>query len=263
MKRYVKIYILFIRLNYRRASLHMGNFMTGLFGNVAWGIFSILAIYILSARSTSIFGWSREELFVLAGTYNILVGGSFRMLFARNFENMINLIRLGGLDGVLLKPLNSQFGVSTGHLSIYSMARIVLSVIYVFIVMSIAGIEIGIINIVSFLIFGFFGLIALYAFWFIIMSFIIWFPDLYNIDEIPYSTDNLARYPPQILWAMKMFIFLFAFPVSLVVSTPTKALIDKLTLFDAGLLIAVALGLLFVSSKFWKFSLRNYTSASS
>lgn len=262
MKRYFKIYLMLIRLNYNRALTHRADFFSGLFGSLAWSIFSVIAIYILSARASSVYGWSRQELFILIGVFNILVGGIFRTFFARNFNTFPQLMRYGELDGFLLKPMDTQFAISTQRISMYGGVRILLALIYTFFIIFNAHIAITFFSVISFLLLSVFGLIIMYAVWFLVLTLTVWLPDIYNLEEILYSTDSLSRYPPQILSAMKIFVFYIFFPFTLVVSTPTKALLHKLTTFDIMLLVGFACGLLFLSRRFWKFALRYYTSAS-
>ncbi len=262
MKHYFQIYLLLIKLNYRRSIANRADLFTGLFGSLSWGVFSIVSIYILSARSSSVFGWSRAELFILIGVFNIMVGSTFRMLFSRNFENFSKLMRYGELDGVLLKPLDTQFAVSTQHISLYVIIRAVIACIYTYIVIVQSNAVVSFLSFLSFFILAIIGLILLYACWFLVMTLTVWLPDIYNLDEILYSTDALTRYPPQILNAMKILVFYLFFPFTLVVSTPTKALLHKLSVLDVVILVGFACGLLFISRKFWKFALRYYTSAS-
>lgn len=262
MKRYLHIYWTIIRLNYHKSLINKGNFFTGLFASLSWGVFSVLLIYILSSRSGSIYGWSREELFVLIGVTNIILGSLFRMTATTSLDDMPTVVQTGALDSFLLKPIDSQFLLSFLQIRLYGTVRLIIAIIFTLFVLSQASVPVTLFSIVTFILLSVFGFIAIYALWFLVMTFSIWFPDLRNLSEILYTADGLTRFPPQVLWAMRVFIFYIFFPYTIAVSTPTKALLHKLTVFDAVLLIGVALGLLFLSKRFWKFALRYYASAS-
>jgi ABC-2 type transport system permease protein len=262
MKRYFLIYRRLLILNYHRMLIHRADFLTGLMSSILWGVFSIVAMYILTSRSNFVFGWSRTDLFVLVGVFNILIGGTYRTFFARNFDRFTHIIQQGELDGLLLKPFNTQFALSFWYISYYGFVRVLLAVIYTLFVLTVAHIPVTLVSIVSFFIFGFFGLMIIYSFWYLILTCIIWFPDLYNLVELLYATDNISRYPPQLLGAMKFAPFLLLFPITLIVSVPTKALLHTVTLSDILSLVGIALGLLYLSKVFWNFALRYYTSAS-
>ncbi len=262
MKRYFNIYLTIIRLNYHKSLINKGNFFSGLFASMMWGVFSIVSIYILSFRSSSIYGWSREELFVLIGVTNIILGSLFRMTATTNLSDMPTVVQYGGLDSFLLKPINSQFLLSFAQIRLYGFVRLILAIIFTFFVLNQAGIHSTFFSIFNFITLSVFGFITIYAIWFLVMTFSIWFPDLHNLSEILYTADGLTRFPPQVLWAMKVFIFYVFLPYTIAVSIPAKALLHKTTFFDAALLIGVACGLLYLSRRFWKFALRYYTSAS-
>jgi len=262
MKRYLHIYLVIIRINFHRALVNRGDFFSGLFGSLTWGTFSIVAVYILSARTNSVYGWSRNELFILMGVFNIIVGGMFRGINSLSFDKMSSVIQHGDLDSYLTKPISSQFMISFLEVQIYSVVRIAIAIIFTAYLLIQANIAITFLSVFSFMILAIFGLIIIYSFWFLIMTFLVWYPDLHNLSELLYTSDNLTRYPPQVLGAMGSLLFYFFIPLTFVVSIPTKALLHTVTVFDVVFLILVACGLLFLSRKFWKFALKSYTSAS-
>lgn len=260
MKRYFRIYRTFLGLNYARTMAYRADLLNGILASLFWAGFSVIAIYALTAKSPSVFGWTREEIFVLIGVFNIMVGGTFRMLFAKNFDQLTHIIERGELDGVLLKPIDSQFFVSFQYCSLYNGARVIFACIFTAFMLHLANVPFSILALGEFLVLAILGLIILYAVWYIVLTLLIWFPDLYNLAESLYTIDQITRFPPQILNELR-FLFLF-FPLTLVVSIPAKALLQKLTVFDTILIIITAVIMLFVTRTFWKFALRFYTSAS-
>jgi ABC-2 type transport system permease protein len=262
MKRYFQIYRQLLIVNYHRAQTHKADFISGLFASLMWGIFSVLVVFILTSKSSSVFGWSRAELFVLTGVFNILIGGITRTFFSGNFDRFSHIVQLGELDGLLLKPLSSQFSLSFWYINYANAIRILFAVIYTAIALSFSHIPLTFMSTLLFLVLLLFGAMLMYAFWYIVMTFVIWFPDLYNLTELLYTTDNITRYPPQVLWTMRIAFFFIFFPLTLSVSVPTKVLLHTATVTDVVLLIGVALGLLLFSKFFWNFALRYYTSAS-
>ncbi len=262
MKRYIRIYKTLLKLNYIRFTIYRIDFLNGLISSLLWAAFSIITIYALTSKSSSVFGWSREELFILIGVFNIMIGGLFRMYFSKNFDRFAQIIQRGELDGLLLKPLDSQFSLSFWYISFYGVVRVVAAVIFTFYMLQQTGIGLTFLTLLQFIALGFLGLTILYSLWFIVLTITIWHPDLNNLVETLYAVDTLTRYPPQILNEFKILIFYVLLPFTLVVSIPTKALLQKATFFDMSLIIIVAFGLLYFSRRFWKFALRYYTSAS-
>jgi ABC-2 type transport system permease protein len=262
MKKYLKVYLALIHLNFSALVVYRANVINNILGSTVWGVFSLVSIILLTSHTTSIFGWTREEILLLSGVYALFIG-IFHTLFSRNFERLTYLIRLGMLDAILTKPLDSQFLVSTSIINFTSIIRIFLGVAFMWYVISVAHMTITLPLIGLFCIGIGIGLLLLYSIWFIVATCIIWYPDLSNLIEFLYSFSNIGRYPREMYSHVNQFIFLFILPLTFMVIVPTKMLLTKLTVFDAfGLLIFA--GLFFVGSRlFWKFALRFYTSASS
>src|SRR5436189_2395165 len=108
MKRYFTIYWMLIKINFSKMFAYRANTVNGLVSSMVWSSFVIFSIVLLSSKTSHIFGWTRDELLVLAGTYNI-VYGIFYLFFSRNFEEFSTNIHFGKLDALLTKPIDSQF----------------------------------------------------------------------------------------------------------------------------------------------------------
>lgn len=262
MKKYLNVYRAFIRLNFSALVVYRANVINNILGSTVWGVFSLVSIILLTSRTTSVFGWTREEILLLSGVYALFIG-IFHTLFSRNFERLTYLIRLGMLDAILTKPLDSQFLVSTSIINFTSIIRIFLGLAFTWYIVSTAHITVTLPLIGLFCIGITIGLLLLYSIWFIVATLILWYPDVSNLIEFLYSASNIGRYPREMYTHVNQFLFLFILPLTFMVIAPTKVLLIKLTVFDAlGLLMFAAL--FFVGSRFfWKFALRFYTGASS
>src|SRR6185312_3229309 len=99
------------------------NFINSTISSVGWGIISIISMYILTAKTSSIYGWNRNELLLLAGVYSVSIG-IFHTIFSRNFDRFSKVIHLGDLDSILLKPIDSQFSLSFTLFNYMSITRL-------------------------------------------------------------------------------------------------------------------------------------------
>jgi ABC-2 type transport system permease protein len=262
MKKYLNVYRTLIRLNFSSLVVYRANVINNILGSTVWGVFSLISIMLLTARTTSVFGWTRYEILLLSGVYALFIG-IFHTLFSRNFERLTHLIRHGMLDAILTKPMDSQFMVSTSIINFTSIIRIVLGMVFIGYIISVAHMTVTLPTIVLFFLGLAIGIILLYSFWFIVATLIIWYPDLSNLIEVLYSASNFGRYPREMYAPMNQFLFLFILPLTFMVIAPTKILLAKLTVVDAAGLLIFAAVFFVCSRKFWKFALRFYTSASS
>ncbi|MCX6791944.1 MAG: ABC-2 family transporter protein [Candidatus Gottesmanbacteria bacterium] len=262
MKKYLNVYRALIHLNFSALVVYRANVINNILGSTVWGVFSLVSIILLTSRTTSVFGWTRDEILLLSGVYALFIG-IFHTLFSRNFDRLTYLIRLGMLDAILTKPVDSQFLVSTSIINFTSIIRILLGMVFTWYVISISHITVTLPLIGLFCIGIGIGLLLLYSIWFIVATLILWYPDLSNLIEFLYSASNIGRYPREMYSHVNQFLFLFILPFTFMVIAPTKVLLTKLTLFDSFGLLLFAIVFFLGSRYFWKFALRFYTSASS
>src|SRR5947208_11491003 len=68
-------------------------------------------VWTLYHDTTEIHGWTRNHMYVLVGVFRMVAGG-IRMSIVPNMRKLLEDIREGTLDFVLLKPVNAQYLVS-------------------------------------------------------------------------------------------------------------------------------------------------------
>lgn len=261
MKHYISVYKMLLKLNFSALVAYRTNFLNNIISTLVWGFFSIISIYFLTGGSRSIFGWSRNELLLLTGAHGVMIG-IFHAFFSRNFNRFSRIIHYGQLDEILLKPMDSQFLISLWIFNYTNLVRSVIGFIFLLYVSNIAHYVITLITIINFMILLCIGLLLLYSIWFIVSTLIIWFTQLSNLVEALYTISGMARFPTDMYRGLANYIFVFILPITLVVTAPTKALLQRALMGDILELIVYAVGLLIFSRFFWKFALRYYTSAS-
>ncbi len=261
MKKYFKVYKTLLQLNLSTLTAYRANFINSLISSLAWGSFSVLSVFLLTSKTSSVYGWSKNELLILIGAYNIFIG-IFHLLFSRNFDRFSTLIHYGQLDGLLVKPMDSQFLLSFWFFNYTSFFRILLGILFTVYMLFQTHQALSFLAILGFVIFGIIGILLLYSVWFIIVTFTIWFTRLSNLVELLYNLNGMTRYPQEMFRGTKI-IFFFLLPITLALTTPTKLLFSKSSTSDFFLLFIFSVILFYISRKFWKFALKFYTSASS
>lgn len=262
MKRYIRIYLALLRLNFLALIVFRANFINSMLSSFTWGLFSISSIFLLTARVSNVYGWNKEDLLVLTGIYSIFIG-LFHMFFSRNFERFSEVIHHGYLDSILIKPVDSQFLLSFWTINYTSILRIIIGVIftiYVLYGLQDTSITIGMVG--GFLIFLIVGILFFYSMWFLISTIIIWFSRLSNLTQLLYFINGMSRYPKEIFAETRnLFLFIFL-PMVMAVNTPARILLKKEITSDFLILTFFAIGTFILSRYFWKFALRYYTSVS-
>ncbi|MFN6519488.1 MAG: ABC transporter permease [Nostoc sp. CreGUA01] len=260
MQRYWKLLRLFwsaaiaseleYRINFVIASLSS-------LGNLAGSLFGLFLFY---RTGYTFAGWSWEAALLVLGIFTLLQGFSATFL-APNLNRIVRHVQEGTLDFILLKPIGSQFWLSTHTISPWGLPDIIFGCI----IIGYAGQRLGVgidkylLSVVPL----FFGLVILYSLWFLLGSMTIWFVKIYNVTEVLRSLLEAGRYPITAYPTVYRFFFSFVVPVTFLTTIPAQAMLGRgeiSWLLGAGVL---AVALFFVSTWFWRFALRFYTSASS
>lgn len=219
----------------------------------------ILLVHAVVGSSSEFVGWSIEELYLLAGVFNLTAYISWS-LFSVNLWRIEEKILKGEFDFLLLKPLSSVFTGSFIEFFlddfVSSISGFVLIGYYVLNHLS----EITLINSILFLLALFCsGLIyfsielATSAFDFVVLK--------NGFRVLARQTTNLARYPMDI-WSAPIQVLLFTLlPVALISHVPAKFLLGHFRWEYILVFLMISSISVFFSSKVWKWGIKRYTSA--
>jgi ABC-2 type transport system permease protein len=226
-------------------------------GNLAGSLFSLFLFY----RTGYTFqGWAWEEALIVLAIFTILQGFSSTFL-APNLNSIVNHVQQGTLDFILLKPISSQFWLSSHTLSPWGLPDIIFGGILI----GYAGGRLSLtpqdylLSAIPLL----FGLASLYSLWFMLGATSIWFVKIYNVTEVLRGLLEAGRFPIVAYPVAYRFFFTFVVPVTFLTTVPAEAMLGRVELgwvIGAG---GLALSLLYIARIFWNFALRFYTSASS
>ncbi|MFM7365530.1 MAG: ABC transporter permease [Cuspidothrix sp.] len=260
MSRYLKVLKLFWSASISAEMEYRINFIIAAIsslGNLAGSMFGLSLFYRTGYTFT---GWPWAAALVVLGIFTLLQGFSGTFL-APNLNRIVRHVQEGTLDFILLKPIPSQFWLSCHTLSPWGIPDIILGLLIIFY----AGQQLNL-GIDKYLLTIFpliCGLVILYSLWFILGATSIWFVKIYNITEVLEGLLEAGRYPIIAYPVTYRFFFTFVVPVAFLTTIPAQAMLGKIEFIwflGSGFL---ALLLLFISTQFWRFALRFYTSASS
>lgn len=242
--------------------LYRANTVGSLISSVCWSGLIVSTVYLSTQNVRQVLGYSAQELLVLSAI-QVLFLGLFHALVSHNIERMPELISTGKLDLVLLKPMDSQFGISLGRFSPPSLLRVLLGVGFlIFLIQSgrLAQPSLGAIA-------SFVGLIAVslvlvYSIWFVVATLLVWLPHMDNIVEFLYNLNVISRYPHEFFREVGFAAALLAYPFSISLVVPLRTLMGRGDPYQCMVLIVLTIGFSIISRLFWLFALRHYTSAS-
>lgn len=221
---------------------------------------SLFGLFLFYRTGYTFTGWSWEQALVVMGMFILLQGFSNTFL-APNLNRIVRYIQQGTLDFVLLKPISSQFWLSTHTLSPWGVPDLIFGLV----VIGYAGNRLGLQAknyLLSLIPLGF-GFLILYSLWFMLGATSIWFVKIYNVTEVLRGLLEAGRFPMVAYPTAYRVFFTFVIPVAFLTTVPAEVILgrgDWPWTLSAGVIAAC---LFYASQLFWKFALRFYTSASS
>ena len=225
MKRYLRLLRMFISQTTSASLMYRGSFWSSMTADLAWGVFYLLSILFITNKISSINGWSRYELLFLSSSANITVG--LISLIAKNFYTFSDVINQGRLYGILLNPVDSQFMLSFKYINIAKLPRIIFSFILNIYLLHMLHVQVTLINLIGYIVLLLIGFIFIYCMWFIASTLLIWFTRLSNLSELLFQFTEITRYPREVYTEFSQYLFFFLLPLTLVVVTPSKVLLQK------------------------------------
>jgi ABC-2 type transport system permease protein len=196
------------------------------------------------------------------GTFHIIIS-IFLSLFFPNLIQIPRLIKEGRLDDYLLKPVNTQFIVSTKIIDIGSFGNIVLGAALVINSLHELGLKPDLYSFLFYIIYIILGVLIMYSILFILLSSAFWLQDSsWSIGF--FMTFNSFGDKPINMYKGVLYRFLiYLFPIGLVANIPSNKILGKTDSTLEYWIILVTIVLLSITNYIWKKGLKLYEGASS
>ena len=268
-----------IAARYFRASLmremqYRAHFYGELASSLGEAVLFLVFIDTVLARVGSVGDWDRPAMYVLYGTFMVMIGVAHAFM-QPNLTRLPEHVRRGTLDVLLTKPVDSQFLLSVQQVNVAALGDVVAGlglVVYGF-QQSTAGAGAaagpvgGFVELASrvgaYVVLLACGQVILYSLWLLTVLCAFWAVRLDNIGVLFEAVVQMARYPVTVYPPVLRMALQFVVPLAFVATVPAEALLG-LTRPErlAGAVLAAALS--FAASRLgWRVACRFYTSASS
>jgi ABC-2 type transport system permease protein len=266
--RYLRLTGALARYSLARELAFRGNFLVKMFVEVLW--LSILLVFYRTvfSKTTVVAGWDEWQYLFFVGCYFALEG-LVETLFLENCNEFSDLVRSGDLDFYLLKPIDEQFLLTCRKIDWSTAPNVLMGIGVMSMALVQSGWSFDATRLTVFVCLFLCGLATAYSFLLLLMSTAIWFVRNQSLFELWWLFTSLMRYPREVFvgpWATPLGVFFtFIVPILLVVNVPARAMVGE-TLdrpIVIGFAVAATVLLLFLSRRFFLFSLRRYRSASS
>jgi ABC-2 type transport system permease protein len=222
---------------------------------------AVVPLVLLFDHRESVAGWSAEQITLVVGLY-FLMQGLLAVLVEPNLGEVVEAIRTGSLDFVLIKPADAQLLVSFRRVDPGRLWDVAAAVGLIgWSVTRMPAPAPGDVAAAGVLLVA--GMGAMYGVWLLAICTSFWFVRVDNLRFLLWAVTDAGRWPLDVFARWVQVALVVVVPVGLLTTFPAMALRGT---WSASMLaggVAVGAGFLLGSRAAWRRALASYTSASS
>ncbi|HZZ29840.1 MAG TPA: ABC-2 family transporter protein [Pirellulales bacterium] len=222
---YYRVFLTFARNSLVRNMTFRANFIIECISSISWMLMN-LGFYVLLYQFTkAIAGWGHYQFFVFLAT-TLFVNSLVEAFFMPNAEEFSELVRTGGLDFALLKPIDTQFLISLTKVDWSSFANFALAIgllCYAMVKLDYTPTPWAA---VLYPFYVLCGVLILYSLMIVLAATSVWLGRNQTLYDFWFYITNFSRYPMEIyvgpLGSPLRMLFTFVIPVLVVVNVPAR-----------------------------------------
>jgi ABC-2 type transport system permease protein len=240
------------------------NFVVRVFTDILWYLAQLILFETLYLHTKSIGGWELSQTRVFLGIL-FVVDSIYMIFFHDNLDMISSKVRKGDLDLLLVKPMSSQFLISCQRMAVAYLGNFIMAIAWLG--WSINRLPVNDINpwlqSLWLLVLIPAAVTVTYCLKFFFATLAVIFVQAQGIQYMWYQLYKLGT-RPDVVYVKKMRLILMSIvPMAMIASVPARSVIMAPDLSLIAYTCGMALLLLWLTTKFWKFALTKYVSASS
>ena len=229
---------------------------------VFWMGWSLVPLLVVYGHREAVAGWSFEEALVVIGWFTFMKG-LLEGAVNPSLASVVEHIRKGTLDFVLLKPADAQFLVSTAKFEPWRVLDLAGGVGIFAVAFHRMGRWPAPGHVLAAALLLLCAALTLYALWILVISAAFFVVKVDNLSFLFSSIFDAARWPTSVFRGAWRVIFTVVIPLGLMTTYPSLALLGKLDASTAAKALLGTAALAVFSRLVWLRSISRYTSASS
>lgn len=231
-----------------------------LFGKFIRFAFFLFFLLIIASRTHAIVGYTIWQIVLFYLTFNFI--DSLAQFFLREVYRFRNYVVTGDFDYFLTKPVPVLFRLLFGGSDVLDVPILIISGVFIYICfMHIPSITV--LSSLAYLTLLINGFIIMLSFHILVLSIGIVTTEVDNSLWLFRDLTQMGRFPIDIYQNPLRSVITFVIPVGIMITFPAKAAMGILSFDSMVIAILISLLFLFLTIRFWKFSLKRYSSASS
>lgn len=229
---------------------------------ILWAVTAVVPLFVIFQERAQVAGWSFGEALLVTGWFTVL-NGVLEGAINPSLTAVVEHIRKGTLDFVLLKPADAQFLVSTARFQPWRMTNVVTGVVIFFVAFARIGHGPSLGGLLTALLLLVASVSILYSLWILTVSAAFYVVKVDNLTYLFTSLFDAARWPRSVFPGVLQIVFTFVLPLALMTTFPAEAMLDRLKAHQVLIPLGGALVFTAIARLVWIQSIRRYTSASS
>ncbi len=261
MRRALRLLGLQLRTSALLAAQYRWDFLVDGVISLFWAFTAVVPLFVVYGNQRlGIPGWSFGEALVVTGWF-ILLQGILDGAINPGLAAVIDHIRKGTLDFVLLKPADAQFLVSTSRFYLWR----VFSIVSAFVIFGVAFSKVGhgpsALGVLESVVLLAAATLLLYSLWILIVSAAFFVVKVDNLTYLFSSIFDAARWPATIFRGALHIVFTFIIPLAVMTTFPAQALLGRLALSTLAYSVVGAVAFAAAARFVWLKAIGHYTSA--
>ena len=230
--------------------------------SLLWTALGLVPLYVAFHGRPAVAGWTYERALFVVGWFTLLkavLDGAVNP----SLLSVVDQIRQGTLDFVLLKPADAQFLVSTARFEIWKGIDAIASILIFAFAFRLLGTSPSLSGVLFSLALLGCATLVLYSVWIMVVAAAFWVVRLDNLAYLFNSIFDFARWPVTIFKGVFRIVFTFVIPLGIMTTYPAEALLGTLSPVTAATSVAGSIVFAVLARGIWTRAIRQYTSASS
>ena len=262
LRRYLRLLRVQVRSSVLLGLQYRADFLVDGFISLCWTTTALVPLFVVFHDRPVIAGWQFSEALVVVGWFTLLEA-ILEGAINPSLTAVVEHIRKGTLDFVLLKPADAQFLVSTARFEPWRSTNILTALV----IWTVAFVRLGRgpspLGVAEALVLLASATLLLYSLWILTVSAAFYVVKVDNLTNLFGSIFDAARWPVQIFRGLLRWVFTLVVPLALMTTYPAEAMLGRLSPLALLGSVAGAVAFAWLSRRVWLGSLARYSSASS
>lgn len=262
MKRYVRLYLYFLRFSFSKALEFRMDFTFKILMDCIYYCVNILFFQIIYNHTHLVAGWNLDEMMLFVSSF-LVVDAITMTVFSTNLWWLPILINKGDLDYYLIRPVSPLFFLSLREFSANSFVNLIIALSFFFYTVLNTSIIFSLYDFILLILLLVNGALIYYCIKMLMVIPVFWTQSARGFSDLFYSLAIMIERPDKIFKGWLRFLFTIVIPFCLVASYPAKIFIEKEIHNNVIHIFFVSIGLWIVMIFLWNRGLKSYSSASS